>query len=141
MIDHPTPPSSVNRIKNSHVENGFPTPPGPEHSDASFWVDGRVSPAPAKLMNMQRAQSTPPGLTNDSRFRSLTRGTVGDLASIRNSDSSWSRHLSKKRSQYYSDAFAYREPLNTAKERVARDSTILAEARLNCCVSALYLVP
>ena len=90
-------------------------------------------------MDLQRAQSTPPQFTDDRHFRSLTRGTVGDLPNVDSLEKSSSRlHLSKKRSQYYSDAFAYREPNNTAKDRVARDSVILAEVKLNCCVSDHY---
>ena len=87
-------------------------------------------------MNLQRAQSTPPDFTHDSHFRSLTRGAGGDLPSESSDDQSWSRReLSKKKSQYYSEAFAYREPSNTAKERVMKDSVIMAEVKMNCCVS------
>ena len=139
MLDHPTPPSSASRIKGCQVESAFPTPPRRETADGSLRINGRLSPAPGKFMDLQRAQSTPPHFTDDSRFRSLTRGTVGDLPNVDNLEKSWSRlHLSKKRSQYYSDAFAYREPNNTAKDRVARDSVILAEVKLNCCVSGHY---
>lgn len=135
MLDHPTPPSSTSRVKRNQVEDAFPTPPRCQPSDTSFRVNGRASPATAELMALQRAQSTPPGLTKDSQFRSLTRGSVGDLPPTRDLEQSWSRfHLSKKRSQYYSDAFAYREPSNTAKERVVRDSIILVEVKLSCCV-------
>lgn len=78
---------------------------------------------------MQRAQSTPPELTNNAKL--APRG----IPDTGNTEQTWSqRQLSKKRSQYYSDAFAYREPHNTAKERVVRDSMILAEVKLNCCV-------
>ena len=57
---------------------------------------------------------------------------MSDVASLENS---WQRlHISKKRSQYYGDAFAYRESNNTAKERVSKDSVILAEIRMNSCV-------
>lgn len=140
MLDHPTPPSSASRIKASQVENAFPTPPRPDDSDSSSRINGRLSPAPGKFMNLQRAQSTPPNLTDDSCFRSLTRGTVGDLPDARNLEQTWSRlHLSKKKSQYYNDAFAYRETNNSARERVARDSVILAEVKLNFCVSSFPL--
>ena len=88
-------------------------------------------------MNRQRAHSTTPGAADNSRLRSLSRGTVGDLPDFQSLERSWSRlHLSKKRSQYYNEAFAYREPNNTAKDRVARDSVILAELKLNFLVSA-----
>lgn len=46
--------------------------------------------------------------------------------------------LSKEKSQYYTEAFAYREATNTAKERVTRDSVIIAEVKLNHCVSSLF---
>jgi hypothetical protein len=137
MTDHPTPPSSVNLVKSALVENAFPTPPREESSDSSFLRYSRFSPAPRKLFHLQqRARSTPPGLTNDSGFRSINRGTVGDLPDAQGLEQSWDQQLlSKKKSQYYSEAFAYREPSNTAKDRVARDSVILAEVKLNCCVS------
>ena len=136
MLDHPTPPSSASRVKSSHAEDAFPTPPRRETLNGSMHINGRPSPAPGNFMNLERAQSTPPQLTDNSRFRSLTRGTVGDLPDADNLEKSWSKlHLSKKRSQYYSDAFAYREPNNTAKDRVARDSVVLAEVKLNFCVS------
>jgi hypothetical protein len=142
MLDHPTPPSSTSRVKASQVENAFPTPPKGAPSDDSFHIDDRISPAPAKFMNFQRAQSTPPDLTSGSRLRNFTHGTVGDLPDTRNLEQSWSRlHASKKRSQYFSDAFAYRESNNTAKDRVARDTAVLAEVKLNCCVSGLTLLP
>jgi hypothetical protein len=136
MLDHPTPPSSASRIKTSEVENAFPTPPKREPPASSLRLNGRVSPAPGRFMSLQRAQSTPPQLTDDSRFRNATHKTDGDLPDVHNLEQSWSRlHLSKKRSQYYGDAFAYREPNNTAKDRVVRDSVILIQVKLNCCVS------
>lgn len=138
MLDHPTPPSSASRVRESQVENAFPTPPRPNDSDSSLPANGRASPGPRKFMNFQRAQSTPPDLTDSSRIRSLTRGTDGALPDIHNLEQSWSRlHLSKKKSQYYSDVFAYREPNNSARDRVVRDSVILADVKLNCCVSKI----
>lgn len=85
---------------------------------------------------MQRAQSTPPELTNDSK---LAQCGIGDASNL---EQSWSQlRLSKQRSQYYSDAFAYRVPRSTAKERVVRDSMILGEVKLNCCVSGQVSLP
>ena len=139
MPDHPTPPSSASRIKYFHVGNTLPASPRGLVSDDPIAANGHISPAPGKFMSVGRAQSTPPQLTTDSRFRSLSRGTVGDLPDASSLERSWSRlHLSKKRSQYYSDTFAVREPNNPAKERVVRDSVVVAEVKLNCCVSELH---
>jgi hypothetical protein len=135
MSEH-TAPSSASHVNASHVENAFPTPPRAATPDPLLRVNGRLSPAPGKLLNMGRAQSTPPELPNDRHLRHISRGTTGDTVESSSLSQSWSRlHLSKKRSQYYCDSFAVREPLNTARERVIRDSMIVAEIKLNFCVS------
>lgn len=131
-----TPASSTSRVRAATVEDAFPTPPRGLTPDASFRIHGRISPAPGKFLSIVRAQSTPPEMTNDAKFRHISRGTTGDLPDSSGLEQSWSKlHLSKKRSQYYSDAFAYREPHNSARERVTRDSMIVVEVKLSCCVS------
>jgi hypothetical protein len=83
---------------------------------------------PKKILNFTRAASTPSEITNENCARQLP--SASHLAAA------WDRQqLSKKRSQYYGEAFAYREPHNTAKDRVTRDSVIVAEIKLNCEVS------
>ncbi|ETN46462.1 uncharacterized protein HMPREF1541_00647 [Cyphellophora europaea CBS 101466] len=132
-----TPPSSASRVRAGQLENAFPTPPREKTPDPSTRLNGRLSPAPGRMLNLQRAQSTPPELSNETQLHRISRAPMGDLPDALSLEESWSRlHLSKKRSQYYSDAFAYREPSNTAKERVVRDSTILAEVKLNCCLDS-----
>jgi hypothetical protein len=130
-------PSSTSRINGAAVENAFPTPPTIDTARLDdFHLQGRMSPAPRKLISMQRAQSTPPELTQSNHFGILTKTSRG-LADLTTLEENWNRiRLSKKKSQYYEDAFAYREPNNSAKERVAKDSIVLAEIKLNCRVSA-----
>lgn len=130
-------PSSTSHINATPVENAFPTPPNGEISRyATYRLKGRISPAPKRLLNVQRAQSTPPEITRAYQLGTLTRTTDGQLSDVTSLENSWQRlHISKKRSQYYSDAFAYREPNNTARERVTKDFVIVAEVRMNCCVS------
>lgn len=141
MLDQPTPPSSASRIVTSLVENAFPVSPKRQMANGPTPANGHISPPSGRFMSQGRAQSTPPQLTNDSRFRSLSRGTVGDLPDASSLERSWSKlRLSKKRSQYYSDTFAIREPNDPAKERVARDSVVVADLKLNCCVSELRSV-
>ncbi|KAJ9605968.1 hypothetical protein H2200_009817 [Cladophialophora chaetospira] len=130
-------PSSSSRINGTAIENAFPTPPTRTTvPETAFHLKGRMSPGPRRLLPLQRAQSTPPELTQSNQFGILTKGSRG-LSDVNSLEHSWSRlGLSKKRSQYYDNAFAYREANNTAKERVAKDSVILAEVKLNCCVDS-----
>jgi hypothetical protein len=114
-------------IKMSDV---FPTPPKA--------ADLHSSSAPNKILDLKRAASTPPEVTNENYMRTSSKMAVNDLLSAPHLASAWDRQqLSKKRSQYYGEVFAYREPHNTAKDRVTRDSVIVAEIKLNCKVSAL----
>ncbi|KIW30961.1 uncharacterized protein PV07_02648 [Cladophialophora immunda] len=131
-------PSSTSRINATAIENAFPTPPTGENvPENAFHLKGRMSPAPHKFPLMQRAQSTPPDLTRPSQFAIGAKSSQGQPSDVASLEQSWSRlRLSKKRSQYYDDAFAYRESNNTAKERVAKDWVILAEIKLNCCLES-----
>jgi len=133
-------PSSTSRINAVDVENAFSTPPhGPDTSDAKYHLNTALSPPGRRLKHVQRAQSTPPEITHTHQYGTLTKSVAGQLSDVACLEHSWQRmHLSKKRSQYYTDAFAYRESNNTAKERVAKDSIILAELKMNSCVSRLF---
>ncbi|EXJ87465.1 hypothetical protein A1O3_04425 [Capronia epimyces CBS 606.96] len=135
----PSTPSSNSRINATAVENAFPTPSTGDSSDAFYRIKGStgMSPAPKRMINQNRAQSTPPEITHSTQFGILTKSTDGHLSDVASLERSWQRlHLSKKKSQYYSDAFASREPTNTAKDRVAKDSVVLAEIKLNCCLES-----
>jgi hypothetical protein len=129
-------PSSASRINATTLENAFPTPPTGDHaSDTLFRLRRTASPVPKRMMAQQRAQSTPPEITHANQFGILTRSANAQLSDVASLEHSWQKlHLSKKKSQYYSEAFAYREPNNTAKDRIAKDSVVLAEIKLNCCV-------
>ncbi|KAK5029208.1 hypothetical protein LTR13_008745 [Exophiala sideris] len=106
-------------------------------NDTLFRLRGTLSSPPKRLMALERAQSTPPETTHSNQFGILTRSTAGQLSDVASLESSWQRlNLSRRRSQYYNDAFAYREPNNTAKERVAKDAVIQAEIKLNCCLES-----
>lgn len=88
------------------------------------------------IVESQRAASTPPEMTNENYVRTSSMILARDLPTASELATTWDhQQLSKKRSQYYSEIFAYREPHNTAKDRVIRDSVIIAEIKLNCKVS------
>ncbi|RMZ75159.1 hypothetical protein DV737_g5427, partial [Chaetothyriales sp. CBS 132003] len=136
-FDYSHTPSTASHVKGSQVENAFPTPTRGATPEVPFRINQRSSPAAHKFMTFPRAQSTPPELTNHSRFRELARGSGGDMPEEVGPEPCWSRReLSRKKSQFYTEAFAYREPSHTAKERVAKDSVILAEVKLNCCLES-----
>jgi hypothetical protein len=94
-----------------------------------------MSPAPNKLLEMVRAASTPPEIGFHQQRKTSSRDSSHGLTSATNLDQSWKRQeLSKKKSQYYDEAFAYREPNHSAKDRVSRDSVVTAAVKLNCHV-------
>ncbi|KAL9116220.1 MAG: hypothetical protein Q9227_000591 [Pyrenula ochraceoflavens] len=91
------------------------------------------SPGRVKQIGTKRAASTPPETLQDPLLRNINRGAPGDLPSIDTLQRNWERQqLSKKRSQYYTDSFAYRARTDCSKERVQKDSIIIAEIKVNC---------
>lgn len=68
-------------------------------------------------------------------IRPLNRGTPGDQAISSDSKSSQQKELAKQKSQFYRDAFAQREPITSARERVSRESMIIADVKTNVIVS------
>jgi hypothetical protein len=119
--------SPLHNVVNMSMSDVFPTPPKA--------ADLRSSPAPKRILEFTRAASTPPEITNENYLRISSKILGGDLPPVSNLATAWDRQqLSKKRSQYYGEVFAYREPRNTAKDRVTRDSVIVAEIKLNCKV-------
>lgn len=84
---------------------------------------------------MVRASSTPPDIGLPRQRNPSSSDSSKGLNSATNLERSWKQQeLSKKKSQYYDEAFAYREPNNTAKDRVSRDSVVTAAVKLNCHV-------
>src|SRR5271170_3200500 len=129
MASTPHTPASLSRnqdtSRDTNDSDSVPTASSNVFSTPALRVKG--SPAPAKLFQFARAASTPPEITNESKLRSSTRTTSRGLSSIADLEQSWSRpRLSTKRSQYYDEVFAYREPQNTVKDRVMRDSLVMA---------------
>ena len=97
---------------------------------------GKMSPAPAKRFENKRSVSTPPEITDENHNPGSSKSTLGELPPWTSLGHSWNRQQwSKKKSQYYGEAFAVREPNNTARDRITSDSLITAEIRLNCGVS------
>jgi hypothetical protein len=133
-------PSSSSHINAVAVESAFSTPPNGENVKATKSRRyGTLSPAEERLRHVQRAQSTPPEITHAYQYGTLTKSIDTQLSDVARLEHTWQRmNLSKKKSQYYTDAFAHRESNNSAKERVAKDSIVVAELKMNYCVSTVF---
>lgn len=90
------------------------------------------SPADSEL-NEMRVPAEP---TAEERriTRPIDRGAPGDAAIFANKKTPEQTELAKRKSQYYQDAFAYRESNTSARERVSKDSMIMADVRTNVIV-------
>ncbi len=131
----PTPPrsglSSRNSFdystKTSRRDNGLISP---AKSTFSFAGEGDSIPMPLAVSNK-------PDMIDESQLSGpYGRGSPGDAALIAmvNKDRT-STDLSRRKSQFYSEVFAYREPNLTARDRVHRYSVITAEVKTNVIVS------
>lgn len=98
------------------------------------------SPADSDKMDTSRpSTSLSPIVIEGQRItRDISRGTPGDITNLSMPKSPEESQLAKKRSQYYNDAFAYREPASSARERVSRDSMILCELVTNVIVGSPF---
>lgn len=67
-------------------------------------------------------------------MRDINRGTPGDQAIYSESKTPEQKKLGKRKSQHFNDAFAYRESNSSARERVERESMVIAEIRTNVIV-------
>ncbi|KAH6681796.1 Tautomerase/MIF superfamily [Halenospora varia] len=70
--------------------------------------------------------------------RPIDRGAPGDQAIFSESKTPEQKALAKRKSQYYGDVFAAREPLSSARERISRESMIMADIRTNVIVQDEY---
>lgn len=99
------------------------------------------SPTDSLQMHHNRPSTSPsPIITESQRLtRDISRGTPGDIPISKMPKSPEQKQLAKKRGQYYCDAFAYREPVSSARERVSRDSMVVCELVTNVIVGFPFL--
>ena len=98
-------------------------PPSPADSDSA---DNQMPPSSALTMEQRR------------NTKDITRGSPGDRGISPYTMSPEQKMLAKQRSQFYEDAFASHEPMSSARERVSRESMIMADVRTNVIVGILY---
>ena len=138
----PTKAGTVSPVAvRSHTPNAydFPTPAG-----QTFHVtkrdQGLMSPAQSSFSfpdeDEPHAVTTPQHAMEEKGItRHIDRGSPGDAAfSSTNVATPQLQELRKKKSQFYTEVFSYREPNLTPKERVYKDSMVTAEVKTNVIV-------
>ena len=101
-------------------------PPSPADSDLAM---RHASPKGSSSTTMREEEQI---------TRTLDRGAPGDQAIFSDAKSPEQKELARKKSQYYNEVFAARESSTSARERVLKDSPILADVRTNVIVSVVY---
>lgn len=64
----------------------------------------------------------------------LDRGAPGDRLIDSDAKSPEQREFARRKSQFYGDAFAHRESISSARERISREAVVMAEVRTNVIV-------
>lgn len=66
--------------------------------------------------------------------RALDRGAPGDEAIFSKNKTPQQMELARRKSQYYNDVFAYREPNSSPRNRVSRESMVMTDIKTNVIV-------
>jgi hypothetical protein len=112
----------VDRGKNPEVSH-MQLPPSPAESDITMREASPRGGASATVNEERRIT------------RHIDRGAPGDQAIFSDAKSPERKELARRKSQYYGDVFAAREPNASARERVTKEAPILADVRTNVIVS------
>jgi hypothetical protein len=84
---------------------------------------------------MPTASPSPSFSTEERRItRQLDRGAPGDQAIFSERKTPEQKELARRKSQYYGEVFAHREPQSSARERITKESMVLADIRTNVIV-------
>jgi len=118
-----SPEESVIRPVKEHLVAPIQFPPSPADSDP--------------MMHEASPRGSLGATTKEQRriTRNLERGAPGDQAIFSEGKTQEQRELARRKSQFYGDVFAYREPNTSARERISRESPVLADVRTNVIVS------
>lgn len=126
--------------QDSHTVNEFPQPAG-QTITASKASNRIVSPTPSSL-SFEPEESgsngisfTPDMIEQKKISRNIMRGSPGDAALMamvkRDQEGT---NLSRRKSQFYGEVFAYRESNISARNKIHQYSVITAEVRTNVIV-------
>ena len=98
--------------------------------------DHTISRPPSSSSSLSHSISTPRcDFEKESMLQTIIRGVPGDgLPLSTPTRTPQERDLAKKKSLYYQEVFAHREPNLTPKERVYKDSVITVDVKTNVIV-------
>ncbi|KAL5326432.1 hypothetical protein ACEPPN_004117 [Leptodophora sp. 'Broadleaf-Isolate-01'] len=118
----------VTKRRNSNLGSQIRLPPSPAESDTA--------------MREESPRGSPSATTREERriTRHIDRGAPGDQAIFSEGKTPERKELAKRKSQYYGNVFAYRESNTSARERVTKESMIVADVRTNVIVHDEYTV-
>ena len=131
-------PNSIEQL--SPLANEFPRQAGQTLKVAKR-DNGLISPAKSTFsFNDDEPEPEPvsnlPDLIDEKQIaRHITRGAPGDAALMsmvqRNQEGT---DLARRKSQFYTEVFAYREPNLSPREKICKNSVITAEVKTNVIV-------
>ncbi|KAL8686497.1 MAG: hypothetical protein Q9218_007064 [Villophora microphyllina] len=138
----PSPPrSGLSSRKNSIDRNEFPRQAG---YGVSRRDNGLISPAKSTFSFADELDPPPmaaPGkmdiMDENQISRTFSRNGTQDVTMVDRDRAS--TDLARRKSQYYTEVFAYREPTATARDRVHQYSIITAEVKTNVIVKDEYI--
>ncbi|KAL6720572.1 hypothetical protein ACLMJK_002496 [Lecanora helva] len=123
--------------------NDFPTPAG-QMFHVTKRDQGLVSPAQSSFSfpdeEEPHAISTPRDMIEEKEpAKRLDRGTPGEgMVMSAANGTLQQQELRKKKSQFYTEVFSYREPNLSPKERIYKDSIVTAEVKTNIIIKDEY---
>lgn len=104
------------------------------HNNSQSQVNLPPSPAESMMMDLPQQSDTIADEMINGGDRSTTMVHRDSLpAHVRKTPEQ--KDLNKRRSQYYDDRFEVKEPAMTVRERITKESIVLAEIRTNVIVS------
>jgi len=145
IVQPPCQPRTNSSINLSLINPSidYPPSPGRAHPDyKSLVLQMELPPSPAKSDTTMAEPTQIDGSATEREkvriTRNLDRGAPGDKAISSQTKTPEARELAKKRSQYYSDAFAHREPIASARERVTKEAMVMADVKTNVIIQDEY---
>jgi hypothetical protein len=112
--------------------------PHPEYKGIVSQIELPPSPAKSDITMAEISQTDEDYSATEQEKRRITRdldrGAPGDKSIFSIAKTPEARELAKRRSQYYGDAFAHREPIASARERVTKESMVMADVKTNVIV-------
>jgi len=102
--------------------------------DSYLEIEMSPSPVDSKVLDTPAISIPTPEKDEKLLLRALDRGAPGDKGSLSQNKTPEEKELSRRRNQYYDEAFAYRESNSSARERISKESLVMADIKTNVIV-------